>query len=232
MVMTAAIAFEEGDLVALAGTFRRGRWVDLRDRALLALGVTCSARVSEMLVLKESGVTDELGRIAGVWHCRARDNKTRVAADYEITATAREALEAWLPARRLAGYRRGDPLFPALGRREALTRQGAWEMVKRRCKAAGLALRGHSCHSMKKTAVGNAYDSLLARQAAGEKGIDPLRDTQAFSGHKSLSSLEHYLRKVRSSARHEGAVAAGRKAQLLLRAGLETGKAVEAGKVE
>ena len=230
--MVAAIGFEEEELVALSGTFRRGRWVDFRDRALLALGVTCAARVSEMLVLRESGVTDERGRVGGVWHCAAKDNKTRTATDYEITATAREALEAWLPVRRRSGYRRGDPLFPALGRREALTRQGAWEVVKRRCKAAGLSLRGHSTHSMKKSAVQACHESLLARQAAGEKGVDPLRDTQAFSGHKSLSSLEHYLRPVRASAKQEGAEAAARKARALLGEDLETGKAGEAGKVE
>ncbi len=229
--MVAAIAFEEGELVALAGTFRRGRWVDLRDRALLALGVTCPARVSEMLVLRESGGTDELGRVAGVWHCRARENKARVAADYEITATAREALAAWLPVRRRSGYRRGDPLFPSLGRREALTRQGAWEMVKRRCKAAGLSLRGHSTHSMKKSAVQAAYDSFLARHAAGEAGVDPLLYTQRFSGHKSLSSLEHYLRPVSAAAKRDAATAAGRKARALLGTDLDTGKAGEAGKV-
>ncbi len=217
--------------MALAGTFRRGRWVDLRDRALLALGVTCPARVSEMLVLREDGVTDGDGRIAEMWHCAAKDNKTRTATDYVITATAREALEAWLPARRRSGYRRKDPLFPSRGSGRALTRQGAWAMVKRRCKAAGIPLRGHSTHSMKKSAVQAAYDSFLARHAAGEAGVDPLLYTQRFSGHKSLSSLEHYLRPVSAAAKRDAATAAGRKARALLGTDLDTGKAGEAGKV-
>ena len=216
IVMVAAIAFADADLIALAGTFRRGRWVDLRDRALLALGITCPARVSEMLVLRESGVVDRNGHVAETWHCAARDNKTKTATDYAITAEARAALEEWLGARRKSGYRRGDPLFPARGSGEALSRQGAWAMVKRRCLAAGLPLRGHSTHSMKHTAVENAYAAFLARQSAGEAGVDPLLDTQRFSGHKSLMSLQHYLRPLRATAKEEASAAAGARARALL----------------
>lgn len=223
--MTAAVAFEKEELEALARTFRKGRWVDARDRALLALGCSCPARVSEMLALRESGVADPQGRVAGVWHCAAKDNKTRTATDYEITPTAREALEAWLPMRRRLGYRRCDPLFPALGRTGAMSRWSAWGMIKRRCAEAGVELRGHSCHSMKKTAIGNAYDSLLERLAAGEKGIDPLRDAQAFSGHKSLSQMIVYLRKRADKARREGFAAADKGARPLLE-----GWAIDGGK--
>lgn len=231
--MAAAIAFEDGELAALEKTFRRGRWVDLRDRALLALGCTCPARVSEMLALKESGVADEQGRVGGVWHCAAKDNKTRTATDYEITATARAALEAWLPVRRRSGYRRGDPLFPAQGRKGAMSRGAAWAMVKRRCAEAGVGLRGHSCHSTKKTAMGNAYDAFLERQSTGERGIDPLIELQRFSGHKSLDSVLHYLRTARKDkAKREGAAAASKRARILLGADLETGEAGEAGKEE
>ena len=90
-------------------------------------------------------------------------------------------------------------------------------MVKRRCRAAGVKVAGKGTHSMKHTAVSNAYDSLVARAAAGEKGVDPLRDTQAFSRHKTLPALLHYLRRGRTeAARAEGYAAAERSAGLLL----------------
>ncbi len=103
-------------------------------------------------------------------------------------------------------------------------------MVKRRCAAAGLPLRGHSTHSMKHTAVSNAYDAFLARQAKGEKDVDPILDTKRFSGHKSVAALLHYLRPRRATAKREASEAAGRKARALLGTDVETSRAGEAGK--
>ncbi len=213
--MGACEPFEDFELEALAATFAAGSWVDLRDRSLISLGCSCSARISEIMALTEAGVADERDRILGMWHCTAANNKTGTPTDYEITPTARAALEAWLPARRAAGYRRNDPLFPAVGRTNAMSRQAVWKMIRKRCAAAGLELHGKGTHSLKHTAIVNCHDSLLERQARGEK-VDPLRDTLAFSGHKSLDSLLHYLRKARATARTEGFAAASKKAALLL----------------
>jgi integrase len=223
--MGACVAFEDWELEALERTFAAGTWVDLRDRSLLTHGCSWPARVSEMLVLTEAVVTDEKGRVAGMWHCTAAHNKTGTPTDYEITPAAREALEAWLPVRRRAGYRRNDPLFPAVGRAGAMTRQAAWKMVKRRCAAAGLELRGKGTHSMKCTSISNVHESFTERAARGEKGVDPLRDTQAYSGHKSINSLLHYLRPRRKEARAEGFTAADKRAAALM----GKGKAKRAG---
>lgn len=214
--MGACEAFEDWELEALEKTFAAGTWADLRDRALLTLGCSCPSRVSEMLALTEAGVSDEKGRIAGMWHCAAANNKTGTPTDYEITPAAREALEAWLPARRQAGYRRNDPLFPAIGRAGSMTRQAAWKMIRRRCAAAGLKLKGKGTHSMKHTAISNVYASFTERAARGEKGVDPLRDTQSYSGHKTIDSLLHYLKPRRKEARAEGFTAADKRAALLM----------------
>ena len=97
-------------------------------------------------------------------------------------------------------------------------------MVKRRCAAAGLRLRGKGTHSMKKTSINRAYDSRLAAVARGEQGVDPLRDTQAFSGHKSLDAMLCYLRPRTKAARAAGFEAAERSARLLMVGGGGDGK--------
>ena len=214
--MVACVAFEDWELAALRETFSKDRWVDKRDRALLALGVSCPARVSEMLVLSEAAVLDESGELAESWHCAAKDNKTRTATDYPISPAAHLALLEWLACRRVSGWRKCDPLFPSRSGGKAMSRKAAWQMVKRRCAAAGLKTVGKGTHSMKHTAISNAYDGFVERQGKGEVGVDPLRDTQAFSGHKKLESLLHYLRPRREAARREGFVQAAKGAALLV----------------
>jgi integrase len=211
--------FEDEDLRELEKTFRRGTWEDLRDRALIALGAICPSRVSEMLALSGSDVADAGGRVAGSWHCAARNNKTRTATDYEITPVARAALEAWLPVRARTGYRPCDPLFPARGRARAMSRWAAWAMVKRRVARSDINEKRKPflrTHSLKHTAISNAYDGFMARRAAGDETVDPIRDTQAFSGHRTLPALLHYLRPRSEAARREGYAAADARAMALM----------------
>lgn len=212
--MASMVKFTDEELRAVWAVLSRGRPVDLRNKSMFSMGIVCRWRISEMLFLRWQG-TMERGEeaVRNIIHIEARYTKTKQASDFYPTPGVKAALLEWhAAAKRLGLGRPGDWVFPNLGRGRdlggAMSRQAAWAMVKRVCKAAGIGTERRGTHSFKKTAVGNFYLERLARLQAGEH-VDPLRDTQQFSGHKYLSSLEHYLPEIQGDKVAEGCKVAG-----------------------
>lgn len=209
--------FTDGELRAVWTVLSRGRPVDLRNQAMFALGCACRWRISEMLSLRWQGVMEkDEEAVRDRIHIEARLTKTKRSSDFYPTPGVKAALLEWHgAATRIGRGRPGDWVFPNLGRGNgrglgvgAMSRQAAWAMVKRVCRAAGIGTERRGTHSFKKTAVGNFYLERLERLRAGES-VDPLRDTQRFSGHRHLASLEHYLPEIHGDKVAEGCKVAG-----------------------
>ena len=122
---------------------------DLRDRALLAAMLYTFGRVSAVLGMR---VRDYAPAGSGkrVLHLREKGGKRhQVPAHHQL----REYLDAYITTAEL--WDNPDtPLFQSVTRSGELSgnrlkRQRAWEMVQRRCKAAGIAkmISPHSCRA-------------------------------------------------------------------------------------
>jgi integrase/recombinase XerD len=153
-----------------------------RDRALLELLYGTGARISEAVGL-DLGDVDLRARLVRVL---GKGGKERVVP---LGRMATAALEDWLapPGRpTVAAKRRGrrddaEALFLNLrGRR--LTRQGAWEVVRRHARAAGLADR-LSPHVLRHSCATHMLDH----------GAD-VRAVQELLGHASITTTQVYTK--------------------------------------
>jgi integrase/recombinase XerC len=147
----------------------------LRDRALLELLYGAGLRIGEALALDVRDV-DLLAREVRVL---GKGRKERVVP---LPRAARQALGAWLAARRGPGYQ-AEPLFPALrgtvpARR--LDPRAARRILGSRARAAGVADRVHP-HRLR-----HSYATHLL-----DMGAD-LRSIQELLGHASLSTTQRY----------------------------------------
>ena len=158
--------------------------VGLRDRALIAVMLYSFARVSAAVGLAVGDYTRE-GRRSWFRLTEKGGRAHRVPAHH----TAEALVDAWLEASGLAERRR-HPLFPRLVGRgaaarlaeEALTRQAAAQMVKRRAAAAGLP-EGITNHSFRGTGITEYL------RAGGT-----LETAARIAGHASTSTTQLYDR--------------------------------------
>jgi integrase/recombinase XerD len=145
-----------------------------RDRALLELGYGAGLRVSELCGL---GLTDVLAN-EGLVRVVGKGNKQRlvpigrkvIAAVAVYVSTLRSELDRGAGAGRLLLSGRGRPLG----------RMGAWDVVKRHARAAGLTKRV-SPHTLR-----HSFATHLL-----EGGAD-LRAVQEMLGHADLSTTQIY----------------------------------------
>lgn len=148
-----------------------------RDRALLEFLYGTGARVSEAVAsdLTDLDFDDRLALVTG------KGSKQRLVP---LGTKAMEALRLWLPDR-LELVRRdqpGDPVFLNLkGRR--LTRQGAFDIVKRAALRAGVDPARVSPHVLRHSAATHMV----------EGGAD-LRTVQEMLGHATISTTQVYTR--------------------------------------
>jgi integrase/recombinase XerC len=148
----------------------------LRDRALVELLYGAGLRVGEAVALDVRDV-DLLGREVRVL------GKGRKERSVPLPEAAREALGAWLEARRRPGYQ-AEPLFVSLAGARAGRRLGeraVRRLLARRASAAGVAGRVHP-HRLR-----HSYATHLL-----DMGAD-LREIQELLGHASLSTTQRYL---------------------------------------
>jgi len=150
--------------------------VALRDRALVELLYGAGLRVGEVVALDVRDL-DLLAREVRVM------GKGRKERSVPLPEAAREALGAWLEARRRPGYQ-AEPLFVSLaggrpGRR--LGERAVRRVLARRAAAAGVADRVHP-HRLR-----HSYATHLL-----DMGAD-LREIQELLGHASLSTTQRYL---------------------------------------
>jgi site-specific recombinase XerC len=149
----------------------------LRDRALAELLYGAGLRVGELVALDVRDVDAQRGEVR-VW---GKGGKERIVP---LPLAAREALGAWLRARRRPGVL-SEPLFTALRARrgEAPRRLGARDVRRRlraRALSAGVADRVHP-HRLR-----HSYATHLL-----DMGAD-LRAIQELLGHASLSTTQKY----------------------------------------
>jgi integrase/recombinase XerC len=154
-----------------------GARAELRDRAMAELLYGAGLRVGELVALDVRDVDLHRGDVR-VW---GKGGKERVVP---LPQAAREALRAWLDARRRPGVL-GEPLFPSLrGRRGGVPRRLDARDVRRRLRSraleAGLADRVHP-HRLR-----HSYATHLL-----DMGAD-LRAIQELLGHASLSTTQRY----------------------------------------
>lgn len=165
-------------LDAASGTAPR----DLRDRAMLELLYCTGMRISELVGLS----LGDIGWESGLVKVLGKGSKERLVP---MGRFAIGALERWLDyggrtelaPRRWA--RRGDQEALFLNARGGrLTRQGAWEVINKRARMAGLSGKVHP-HVLRHSCATH----MLAR------GAD-VRIVQELLGHSSVSTTQIYTR--------------------------------------
>jgi integrase/recombinase XerC len=149
---------------------------ELRDRALVELLYGAGLRVAELTSLDVRDVDLHRGELRVL-------GKGRVERVVPVPRAARQALDAWLGARRRPGVL-AEPLFVALRSRPGGPRRlGARDVrriLKRRGRRAGIADRVHP-HRLR-----HSYATHLL-----DMGAD-LREIQELLGHASLSTTQKY----------------------------------------
>lgn len=148
-----------------------------RDMALLEFLYGTGARVSETvgLDLNELDLIDRVVLVTG------KGSKQRLVP---LGSKAVEALKRWLPDRLglLSRSERGDPVFVNL-RGGRLSRQGAFNIVRKHAEKAGIAIESVSPHVLRHSAATHMV----------EAGAD-LRTVQEMLGHATISTTQVYTR--------------------------------------
>ncbi|MGB7859469.1 MAG: tyrosine recombinase [Acidimicrobiia bacterium] len=148
-----------------------------RDSALLEFLYGTGARVSEAVSL-DLGYLDLLDRVVVL---TGKGSRQRLVP---LGSKAAAALERWLPDR-LSLVKRavaGDPVFLNL-RGGRLSRQGAFDIVKKQAAVAGLDPKKVSPHVLRHSAATHMV----------EAGAD-LRTVQEMLGHATISTTQVYTR--------------------------------------
>lgn len=165
------------EAISLVETPAAATTADRRDRALLEFLYGTGARVSESvgLDLGDLDLTDKVVLVTG------KGDKQRLVP---LGQKAVDALGDWLPER-MSLVRRdepGDPVFLNLrGRR--LSRQGMFNIVKKRADEAGIDPEKVSPHVLRHSAATHMV----------EAGAD-LRTVQEMLGHATISTTQVYTR--------------------------------------
>ncbi len=147
-----------------------------RDYAILTLFLNCGMRLSELCGIGFSDIDPELRslRVLG------KGAKERVVY---LNDACREALEAYLPARRAQKTKKGeeDALFLS-GQNQRISQKTVQWVVKKYLDAAGLGYRHYSTHKLRHTAATLMYQT-------GEVDIRVLKD---ILGHEQLTTTQIY----------------------------------------
>ncbi|WP_346124279.1 site-specific tyrosine recombinase XerD [Micromonospora coerulea] len=151
----------------------------LRDRALLEFLYGTGARISEAVGL----AVDDLDTDDGAVLLRGKGGRTRLVP---IGGYAVEALRGWLVRGRpgLVAAGRGTPAVFVNARGGALTRQGAWTILRRAAERAGLPVDGPgavSPHTLRHSYATHLLDG----------GAD-VRVVQELLGHASVTTTQVY----------------------------------------
>ncbi|WP_433350948.1 site-specific tyrosine recombinase XerD [Micromonospora sp. CA-111912] len=156
-----------------------GAALALRDRALLEFLYGTGARISEAV----GAAVDDLDAAEGTVLLRGKGGRTRLVP---VGGYAVEALRAWLVRARpgLVAAGRGTPAVFVNARGAALTRQGAWTILRRAAQRAGLPVTGSgavSPHTLRHSYATHLLDG----------GAD-VRVVQELLGHASVTTTQVY----------------------------------------
>lgn len=153
----------------------------LRDRAMLELLYATGLRVSELVGLKlfEVSLNDQVVRVTG------KGDKQRIVPLGQVAA---EWLEGYLRQARPAilDGRQSDRVFVTV-RGEGMTRQMAWNLIKKYAQAAGIPADRTSPH-----VVRHAFATHLLNHGAD------LRAIQLLLGHANITTTQIYTHVAKS----------------------------------
>ncbi|HEV8519311.1 MAG TPA: site-specific tyrosine recombinase XerD [Burkholderiales bacterium] len=169
----------EEDVEKLLGAPNAGEALGLRDRAMFETLYASGLRVSELVTLKVSQVSHDMGvvRIVG------KGNKERlVPLGEEALSWIKRYLRESRP--RILGQRASDAMF-VTSRGAAMTRQSFWHLIKRHAAHAALN-KQISPHTLR-----HAFATHLLNHGAD------LRVVQLLLGHSDISTTQIYTHVAR-----------------------------------
>jgi integrase len=148
-----------------------------RELAMFNLAIDSKLRACDLVSLK---VRDICHGTVIAQRAVVMQRKTKQPVQFEITASTREAVAAWIAD---AGLKSEDPLFPSRLKSSAhlSTRQYA-RIVQAWVTAIGLDASAYGTHSMRRTKA-----TLIYRRTKN------LRAVQLLLGHTKLESTVRYL---------------------------------------
>lgn len=144
---------------------------NLRDKCLFVLGTRTGFRISELLSMKVSDVSDENGVFKSVKVKRGYMKNKSESREIVLHKEARETIKEYLMS---VGLDEADWLFP-------YTRQAAHNALKKAFKNCGLS-GTLSTHTMRKTFAKNVF-----------KNTNNIYKTKQALGHKDVGTTVKYL---------------------------------------
>jgi integrase/recombinase XerD len=153
-----------------------------KHQAIFAITRYTIERIGAILKLQPSDVFDVRGQVREKITFRS---STRKAGGGKPGGTRQVPVHPALkPILEIYGYQKGAKfLFPSPSNPEKpIARQSIDEVLRRACARAGLADKGISLHSFRRTGI-----TMMARSGTGVRVI------QKVSGHHNLAQLETYI---------------------------------------
>lgn len=133
----------------------------LRDYCLFVLGINSGLRISDLLKLRISDVS-ERGKIKD--RIRLREKKTNKFKDFPLSNSTKSALKEYLKTRE---YNENEPLFISRKNKGFLLRQQAYKIINDVAKSVGIKEK-IGTHTLRKTsgyhAYNNGYDITLIQK--------------------------------------------------------------------
>lgn len=144
-----------------------------RDYCILTLFLNCGLRLSELVGINISDISDENSlRVLG------KGNKERIVY---LNNACIKAISSYLAVRPADGFKDRDALFLS-SRKQRISRQSVQKTVERALEKIGLAGQGFSTHKLRHTAATLMYQY---------GSVDPLQ-LKEILGHENLSTTEIY----------------------------------------
>ena len=133
----------------------------LRDYCLFVLGINSGLRISDLLKLRISDIS-ERGKIKD--RIRLREKKTNKFKDFPLSNSTKSALKEYLKTRE---YIENEPLFISRKNKGFLLRQQAYKIINNVAKSVGIKEK-IGTHTLCKTfgyhAYNNGYDITLIQK--------------------------------------------------------------------
>lgn len=133
----------------------------MRDYCLFVLGINSGLRISDLLKLKISDIS-ERGKIKD--RIRLREKKTNKFKDFPLSNSTKAALKEYLKTRE---YNENEPLFISRKNKGFLLRQQAYKIINDVAKSVGIKEK-IGTHTLRKTfgyhAYNNGYDITLIQK--------------------------------------------------------------------
>ena len=134
---------------------------NLRDYCLFVLGINSGLRISDLLKLRISDVSEK-GKIKD--RIRLREKKTNKFKDFPLSNSTKSALKEYLKTRE---YNENEPLFISRKNKGFLLRQQAYKIINDVAKSVGIKEK-IGTHTLRKTfgyhAYNNGYDITLIQK--------------------------------------------------------------------